>query len=929
MRFFAKNAIMKKILIALIIVVMLSNFIMPNYVQAKSVGEKLVEGFFYLIAYIGDAGISTMQNIMVGTKDIKDSSGEYSIKYSPGIIFSGEVLALDVNFLSPREDTIQKETTKEEEISIFSRTWETRNGVVTPGESGVIHNGETTQGYNHAGPVITNSGGGATDEVRDTLLQEYGYNSATDKNEEGTDGNRVYTWTSDGVKYQLTQTRTALSSGLLFKLVLKVLDGTATPVETDTPAGKRDALLEEYGYNKSSSDKIKEADTTSSTSGAETIYEWKTAEGKHYKLSYNIEGPSRSDWSTYTTISLVEITTKTSYDTLISSPANELQNGIANWYIGLRTIALVGLLSVLVYVGIRIILSSSSANDKAKYKNMLKDWVVAICILFMLHYAMAFMLQITGQINSVIKAGVIEESADKLMSTVRTTIGEDLDSAWDVAGYTVMYLSLVILTGIFTIQYLKRVVYMAFLTMIAPMIALTYPLDKIKDGKAQAFSFWLREYIFNCLIQPVHLLLYSMLIGNAIDFATENILYAIVALAFLVPAEKFIKEMFGMKSSSPVGTLGAAAGGALVMNMLNKMRARPHKGGAGAGPSGDNSSGAVRTATRNGASGAAGGAGVAGAAGGAGASGAAGAAGGAGTTGVAGGAGTTGAVGAAGAAGAAGTTGAAGAAGAAGGAGTTGAAGAAGNARPSRSFGRGIGAIGKKYIYGADAIKSHGKKFTRAVGGGALAAAAGTIALAAQVADGDLIDNPEKAFTEIGVTAGIGYAAGNTLTGNTLDSAHNLSETYKQGAYGEDAYNNMKFDKAFYKSKEYKNISTDSALLARYGDVQGIRTATQQFLDNGITDAGQIKTALQEGISGDEYKEYSKAGLSVGQMSKVKTRASLRNLNTEQLRHRLIIANAVKNQGISPQGMIQLARTVGITDPNDIRNLRNEIQELI
>ena len=32
-----------------------------------------------------------------------------------------------------------------------------------------------------------------------------------------------------------------------------------------------------------------------------------------------------------------------------------------------------------------------------------------------------------------------------------------------------------------------------------------------------------------------------ILIGNAIEFATSNMLYAIVALAFLVPAEKFVK----------------------------------------------------------------------------------------------------------------------------------------------------------------------------------------------------------------------------------------------------------------------------------------------------------------------------------------------------------------------------------------------------
>ena len=57
----------------------------------------------------------------------------------------------------------------------------------------------------------------------------------------------------------------------------------------------------------------------------------------------------------------------------LESTAYKLKSTIAKWYMALRTIALVGLLSVLVYIGIRIILSSGSANNKAKYKNVIKN----------------------------------------------------------------------------------------------------------------------------------------------------------------------------------------------------------------------------------------------------------------------------------------------------------------------------------------------------------------------------------------------------------------------------------------------------------------------------------------------------------------------------------------------------------------------------
>ena len=55
---------------------------------------------------------------------------------------------------------------------------------------------------------------------------------------------------------------------------------------------------------------------------------------------------------------------------VLKSSAEELQKNISKWYKALRLFALVGLLSVLVYVGIRIIISSTG-QEKAKYKKMI------------------------------------------------------------------------------------------------------------------------------------------------------------------------------------------------------------------------------------------------------------------------------------------------------------------------------------------------------------------------------------------------------------------------------------------------------------------------------------------------------------------------------------------------------------------------------
>ena len=140
--------------------------------------------------------------------------------------------------------------------------------------------------------------------------------------------------------------------------------------------------------------------------------------------------------------------------------------------------------------------------------------------------------------------------------------------SWNSIGYTIVFIALVIYTVMFLIIYLKRVIYMAFLTMIAPLVALTYPIDKISDGQAQAFNMWLKEYVYNLLLQPFHLLLYTMLIGSAMEMATNNMIYTLVALGFLIPAEKLLRRFFGFDQKAPEA--GSIVGGVVGGSMGNE-----------------------------------------------------------------------------------------------------------------------------------------------------------------------------------------------------------------------------------------------------------------------------------------------------------------------------------------------------------------------
>lgn len=317
--------------------------------------------------------------------------------------------------------------------------------------------------------------------------------------------------------------------------------------------------------------------------------------------------------------------TNTEYDEELGgeskSTVSKLTGVVSQWYVALRNIAIVGLLSVLLYLGIRIVISSN-AGDKAKYKQIFVDWVVALCLIFFLHYIMAFIMTMSETITQVLSGNISESGTIKQVNieyvnkdgtpyedtehqllfvswgeshpiyfssnfTGLARIKAEYKDVMSKMGYSIIYLALTVYTVYFTFIYLKRLLYLAFFTMIAPLVALAYPLDKIKDGKAQAFNFWFKEYTFYALLQPLHLLLYTVFVTSALELASDNMIYAIVALAFIVPAEKIVKQMFGIKGQTE-SSLGGFAGGALASQAFNALKSKTASGNKGGAQNANN-----------------------------------------------------------------------------------------------------------------------------------------------------------------------------------------------------------------------------------------------------------------------------------------------------------------------------------------------------
>lgn len=307
--------------------------------------------------------------------------------------------------------------------------------------------------------------------------------------------------------------------------------------------------------------------------------------------------------------------------TSTNNAASELKDIIAKWYYIIRNIALVGSMLTLLYIGIRMMITSVAA-DKAKYKQMLSDWVIAICLIVLMHYIMIFAHSIVDSITKILintadkemSIAIIDEPTDNLKKSIKDLeekagveyLSEDEKYiSWPTnmmgvyrvqsqqakdnmehVGFTLAYLALVLFTLVFSFTYIKRLLYLMFLTVIAPFVALTYPIDKIHDGKAQAFDMWLKEYTFNLLIQPFHLILYTIFVTMAFELASTNVIYSLVVLGFMIPAEKFLRTMFGFNKASTPGLLAGPAGAALTMSALGSLRKFANSGHGGKGADG-------------------------------------------------------------------------------------------------------------------------------------------------------------------------------------------------------------------------------------------------------------------------------------------------------------------------------------------------------
>ncbi len=229
---------------------------------------------------------------------------------------------------------------------------------------------------------------------------------------------------------------------------------------------------------------------------------------------------------------------------------------VLKFYNYTRNLSIAISLLVLVYIGIRMAVSTVS-SDQAKYKKMLISWVSSIILVFALHLliiTISFVLQKGFElVDSVAKAWKIAGFEEQIYKgAIENLTGGNM-------GYNIF--TTVVIIYIFTwyqakffLYYLHRTIEVNFLVVVAPLVTITYSIDKIGDSKAQAFGNFIKEISVKSAIQLIHAVLYVVFIATAGAIAVSQPILALIFFAALSRAEKIAKKIFDIKDKGMAET---------------------------------------------------------------------------------------------------------------------------------------------------------------------------------------------------------------------------------------------------------------------------------------------------------------------------------------------------------------------------------------
>ena len=140
----------------------------------------------------------------------------------------------------------------------------------------------------------------------------------------------------------------------------------------------------------------------------------------------------------------------------------QVKQGVAGLYYTMRNLAGVILLILLIYCGIRMVLSSSAAGERAKWKMYLIEWLKALALVMFIHYALIGIFYIAD----VITAGLRDtlNNGNTLVTEIRKGISDTfaLDSTRTLGICNYVFICIIFNYSILNCIFQKVCIYYGF-----------------------------------------------------------------------------------------------------------------------------------------------------------------------------------------------------------------------------------------------------------------------------------------------------------------------------------------------------------------------------------------------------------------------------------------------------------------------------------
>lgn len=232
-----------------------------------------------------------------------------------------------------------------------------------------------------------------------------------------------------------------------------------------------------------------------------------------------------------------------------------LRKNLRTIYVIMRNLSIAIMLFVLVFVGIRIAMESSSPEKKAAYKKMLNSWFVGLIAVLFIHLFMYMIFQLNDTFVSICEkfgttvAQAAANTSDEvnLYDAVRT---KAYAFNWkEGVPATIIYVFMVYLMVRFLLIYVKRYITIYILAISGTFMGIKYAIDNALGKKSKALNKWGKDFAFNVLLQTVHVFIYTLFMGVALSVSQESLggaLLCFIILNFMLKADSIIVKIFGL-----------------------------------------------------------------------------------------------------------------------------------------------------------------------------------------------------------------------------------------------------------------------------------------------------------------------------------------------------------------------------------------------